>query len=142
MPYMKVVIDSLMEAGIRDKLVVLVGGAPLSDAFAEEIRADAYCRDAAVAVEMAKLSLWLITLDKGRPFTFLDHALKAGDSILGADEDMLLRWVQTMPGPSLALYLEEMKKAIARARSIIFRDDWRAIFQEDDVRRQIADITS
>ncbi len=54
MPYMKVVIDSLVEAGIRDKLTVLVGGAPLSDTFAEEIRADAYCRDAAVAVEMAK----------------------------------------------------------------------------------------
>ena len=54
MPYMKVVIDSLIEAGIRDKLTVLVGGAPLSDAFAEEIRADAYCRDAAVAVETAK----------------------------------------------------------------------------------------
>ncbi len=54
MPYMKVVIDSLVEAGIRDKLTVLVGGAPLSDTFAEEIRADAYCRDAAVAVEIAK----------------------------------------------------------------------------------------
>ena len=54
MPYMKVVIDSLMEADIRDKLIVLVGGAPLSDTFAEEIRADAYCRDAAVAVETAK----------------------------------------------------------------------------------------
>ena len=54
MPYMKVVIDSLIEAGIRDKLIVLVGGAPLSEAFAEEIRADAYCRDAAVAVETVK----------------------------------------------------------------------------------------
>jgi len=54
MPYMKVVIDSLVEAGIRDKLTVLVGGAPLSEAFAEEIRADAYCRDAAVAVATAK----------------------------------------------------------------------------------------
>jgi 5-methyltetrahydrofolate--homocysteine methyltransferase len=54
MPYMKTVIDSLVEAGIRDRLAILVGGAPLSDTFAEEIRADAYCRDAAVAVEMAK----------------------------------------------------------------------------------------
>ena len=70
-----------------------------------------------MAVEMAKLSLWLVTLDRGRPFTFLDHALKAGDSIIGADEDMLLRWVQTLPGPSAALYLEEMQKAIARAQS-------------------------
>ena len=36
-----------------------------------------------MAVEMAKLSLWLITLQKDRPFTFLDHALKCGDSLLG-----------------------------------------------------------
>jgi hypothetical protein len=35
------------------------------------------------AVEMAKLSLWLLTLDKDRPFTFLDHAIKCGDSLLG-----------------------------------------------------------
>lgn len=54
MPYMKTVIDALHEAGIRDKVTVLVGGAPLSDAFAEDIGADAYCRDAAVAVETAK----------------------------------------------------------------------------------------
>lgn len=54
MPYMRVVIDALKEAGIRDDLVVLVGGAPLNEAFAEDIEADAYCRDAAVAVETAK----------------------------------------------------------------------------------------
>jgi corrinoid protein of di/trimethylamine methyltransferase len=54
MPYMRTVIDTLKEEGIRDKLIVLVGGAPLNDAFAEDIEADAYCRDAAVAVETAK----------------------------------------------------------------------------------------
>ena len=54
MPYMKVVIDALVEKGERDKYVVLVGGAPLNEAFAESIGADAYCRDAAVAVETAK----------------------------------------------------------------------------------------
>jgi corrinoid protein of di/trimethylamine methyltransferase len=54
MPYMGVVINTLKEQGLRDKLVVLVGGAPLNSAFAEEIGADAYCRDAAVAVETAK----------------------------------------------------------------------------------------
>ncbi|MCP4419205.1 MAG: cobalamin-binding protein [Chloroflexi bacterium] len=54
MPYMRVVIDALKEKGIRNKMVVLVGGAPLNDAFAEDIEADAYCRDAAVAVETAK----------------------------------------------------------------------------------------
>jgi 5-methyltetrahydrofolate--homocysteine methyltransferase len=54
MPYMRVVIDALKAAGIRGKLIVMVGGAPLNDAFAEDIGADAYCRDAAVAVETAK----------------------------------------------------------------------------------------
>ena len=54
MPYMKVVIDAMVEKGIRDDYIVLVGGAPLSEAFADSIGADAYCRDAAVAVEIAK----------------------------------------------------------------------------------------
>ncbi len=54
MPYMAVVIKALAEAGLRKDLIVLVGGAPLNAAFAEEIEADAYCRDAAVAVETAK----------------------------------------------------------------------------------------
>ncbi len=54
MPYMKVVIDTLVAKGIRDDYIVLVGGAPLNEQFAEAVGADAYCRDAAVAVETAK----------------------------------------------------------------------------------------
>ncbi|SMX28759.1 Methionine synthase [Pelagimonas phthalicica] len=54
MPYMKVVIDTMVEMGIRDDYVVLVGGAPLNEEFGKAIGADAYCRDAAVAVETAK----------------------------------------------------------------------------------------
>ncbi len=54
MPYMKVVIDTLKEKGIRDDIIVLVGGAPLNEDFANAVGADAYCRDAAVAVETAK----------------------------------------------------------------------------------------
>ncbi len=54
MPYMKVVIDTLVEKGIRSNFIVLVGGAPLNEAFAESIGADAYCRDASMAVETAK----------------------------------------------------------------------------------------
>ena len=54
MPYMKVVIDTLKQKGLRDKYIVLVGGAPLNDEFARAIGADAYCRDAAIAVETAK----------------------------------------------------------------------------------------
>ena len=54
MPYMKVVIDTLKEKGMRSDYIVLVGGAPLNEAFANSVGADAYCRDAAVAVETAK----------------------------------------------------------------------------------------
>ena len=54
MPYMKVVIDTMKEKGIRDDYIVLVGGAPLNEEFGKAIGADAYCRDAAVAVETAK----------------------------------------------------------------------------------------
>jgi len=54
MPYMKIVIDTLKEKGLRDDYIVLVGGAPLNEEFGRAIGADAYCRDAAVAVETAK----------------------------------------------------------------------------------------
>ena len=54
MPYMKVVIDTLKEKGMRDDYIVMVGGAPLNEEFSKAIGADAYCRDAAVAVETAK----------------------------------------------------------------------------------------
>ena len=54
MPYMKVVIDTMKERGIRDDYIVMVGGAPLNEEFGEAVGADAYCRDAATAVETAK----------------------------------------------------------------------------------------
>jgi methylmalonyl-CoA mutase cobalamin-binding domain/chain len=54
MPYMKVVIDELVAKGIRDDLIVLVGGAPLNEEFGKAVGADAYCRDAAIAAETAK----------------------------------------------------------------------------------------
>jgi methylmalonyl-CoA mutase cobalamin-binding domain/chain len=54
MPYMKVVIDTLKEKGIRQDFIVLVGGAPLNEEFGKAVGADAYCRDAAIAVETAK----------------------------------------------------------------------------------------
>jgi len=62
MPYMKVVIERLKEEKIRNEIIVMVGGAPLNEAFAEAIEADAYCRDAAVAVETAKK---LIAIKRG-----------------------------------------------------------------------------
>ncbi len=54
MPYMKVVIDKMQELGIRRDFIVLVGGAPLNEEFGKAVGADAYCRDAAIAVETAK----------------------------------------------------------------------------------------
>jgi methanogenic corrinoid protein MtbC1 len=54
MPYMKVVIDTMVERGIRSDYIVLVGGAPLNEEFGAAVGADAYCRDAAVAAETAE----------------------------------------------------------------------------------------
>jgi corrinoid protein of di/trimethylamine methyltransferase len=54
MPYMKVVIDTLGEEGIRDEIYVMVGGAPVTENFAKDVGADAYGRDAAVSVDIAK----------------------------------------------------------------------------------------
>jgi methylmalonyl-CoA mutase cobalamin-binding domain/chain len=54
MPYMKVVIDTMIEKGIRDSTIVMVGGAPLNEEFGKAVGADAYCRDAATAAETAQ----------------------------------------------------------------------------------------
>jgi methanogenic corrinoid protein MtbC1 len=54
MPYMKVVVDELVERGLRDRYIVLVGGAPLNEEFGRVVGADAYCRDAAAAAETAE----------------------------------------------------------------------------------------
>ena len=53
MPYMKVVIDTLVEKGLREDYIVLVGGAPLNEEFGQAVGADAYCRDAAEAATTA-----------------------------------------------------------------------------------------
>ena len=54
MPYMKVVVDTLGEEGIRDDIYVMAGGAPVTESFARDVGADAYGSDAAVSVEIAK----------------------------------------------------------------------------------------
>lgn len=70
-----------------------------------------------LAVEMAKLSLWLITMGKGRPFTFLDHALKHGDSLIGADEEMFLRWAHGLRDSSMPLFDQEIRRLVAEAKT-------------------------
>ena len=54
MPYMKVVIQALKDEGLRDSIFVMVGGAPVTESFAKQVGADAYGRDAAIAVDLAK----------------------------------------------------------------------------------------
>ena len=64
-----------------------------------------------LAVEMAKLSLWLITLAKGRPFTFVDHALKCGDSLVGVNLEQLRYWNLDVSGTP-ELFAEEIRREI------------------------------
>jgi methylmalonyl-CoA mutase cobalamin-binding domain/chain len=54
MPYMKVVVQALKDEGLRDQVYVMVGGAPVTETFANAVGADAYGRDAAIAVDLAK----------------------------------------------------------------------------------------
>jgi 5-methyltetrahydrofolate--homocysteine methyltransferase len=54
MPNMKNTVDALLEAGVRDSVKVLIGGAPVTQAYADEIGADGYAPDASRAVSLAK----------------------------------------------------------------------------------------
>jgi hypothetical protein len=69
-----------------------------------------------LAVEMAKLSLWLVTAAKDRPFTFLDHALKCGDSLVGADAEMFERWTHSKKDSTMPLFEQELRQQLAEAR--------------------------
>jgi hypothetical protein len=76
-----------------------------------------------MAVEMAKLSIWLITVDKSRPFTFLDHAFKCGDSLLGICrfkqlESFSFNDEQTKQAMILSNYDELIRIAIAKRREL------------------------
>jgi 5-methyltetrahydrofolate--homocysteine methyltransferase len=51
---MKTVIEALKEAGLHDKVKVIIGGAPVTSAFAKQIGADAYAPDAATAIDVAR----------------------------------------------------------------------------------------
>jgi hypothetical protein len=69
-----------------------------------------------LAVEIAKLSIWLTTMDKGRPFTFLDHALKCGDSLVGASADDFLRWAHGWQAAEATLFDAELLNQVELAR--------------------------
>ncbi len=74
-----------------------------------------------MAVEMAKLSLWLVTLHKHRPFTFLDHAIKCGDSLLGLHDHAQLERFHLVPSRAqtrvVDYLLTEIQQLLAKARS-------------------------
>jgi hypothetical protein len=65
----------------------------------------------ALAVEMAKLSLWLLTLERNRPFTFLDHAIKCGDSLLGVTRREQVETFDFEPQPAEEKQISLWKKA-------------------------------
>lgn len=69
-----------------------------------------------LAVEIAKLSLWLTTMAKGRPFSFLDHALKCGDSLVGTSADDFLRWAHGWREPAATLFDERLQAQLETAR--------------------------
>ena len=74
-----------------------------------------------MAVEMAKLSIWLVTMAKGRPFTFLDHALKCGDSLLGLDMQQIETWSMNRKGnKTLDLFMRQfIRKAEAKRKKLL-----------------------
>ena len=65
-----------------------------------------------LAVEMAKLSLWLITVQKNRPFTFLDHALKCGDSLIGVNLEQLRHWNLNIGNNKPELFVDQIRREI------------------------------
>lgn len=107
-----------------------------------------------VAAEMAKLSLWLTTMARERPFTFLDHAIQVGDSLLGITDMEQLRWLHLDPSErkgqrgfeSVALDLR-LKEAIELARRlqglsvVTVRDATEKQRLHDELRAKLADLS-
>src|SRR5207244_12816206 len=87
-----------------------------------------------MAVDLAKLSLWLATLAKDHPFTFLDHSLRCGDSLIGLTKEQIaaFHWTRTPAlttnhQPLTTLFkdpiAERMQRAMAyRQRILAARD--------------------
>jgi hypothetical protein len=66
-----------------------------------------------LAAEMAKLSLWLLTLAKDKPFTFLDHAIRSGDSLVGLNSvEQLIRFSLSGDGLDMPILQEQIKRRL------------------------------
>ena len=89
-----------------------------------------------MAVELAKLSIWLVTLAKGRPFGFLDHNLRAGNSLLGIHDLDQLRYLDMDPkaqGSGRKLFAQALDQAVDEAIELRSRLRWRVIRDIHDV---------
>jgi hypothetical protein len=92
-----------------------------------------------MAVDLAKLSLWLATLAKDHPFTFLDHALRHGDSLVGLDLAQLeaFHWDATQPKSFVSVKIaEKLQEAIAIREEIRRADD--SLFREEQLKALLA----
>jgi hypothetical protein len=83
-----------------------------------------------LAVEMAKLSLWLLTLQRNKPFTFLDHAIRCGDSLLGVDLKQLSTWSLSGEGKQTVLFNDDLSFAASKREGLM-----KMQFQPRDQRR-------
>jgi hypothetical protein len=72
-----------------------------------------------LAVEMAKLSLWLLTLQRNKPFTFLDHAIRSGDSLLGVDLKQLSTWGLSGEGTQSVLFQDDLAFAADKREGLM-----------------------
>lgn len=72
-----------------------------------------------LAVEMAKLSLWLLTLQRNRPFTFLDHAIRCGDSLLGVNLKQLSTWSLSGEGKQSVLFDDDLAFAADKREGLM-----------------------
>ena len=88
-----------------------------------------------LAVELAKLSIWLVTLAKGRPFGFLDHNLRSGDSLLGMHHLDQLFYLKMSPGErsSKNLFASRIDGAVREAMELRAQIRGRPIFDIRDV---------
>jgi hypothetical protein len=107
-----------------------------------------------VAAEMAKLSLWLTTMARERPFTFLDHAIQVGDSLLGITDLEQLRWLHLDPAArkgaakfetlSLDLQLKETTELARRLQAlsvVTVRDATEKQRLHDELRAKLVDLS-
>lgn len=94
-----------------------------------------------MAVDLAKLSLWLATLAKGHPFTFLDHALRPGDSLVGLTQEQIagFHWSPKKQRDLFRKQIEDRMKHVTRHRQEILAARDQAPYEQLRGRLDLAD---